>query len=116
MWPLITTPELFNAEAKISSSVNDSPEELVVGNGRPEGSLVCMASCWRCALRSERVCSRVAFLASRAVRRGLVGLGGEVAVVFEGFMCSSSALLEDGGNVGFTCLGDDCGCEDMLWL
>jgi hypothetical protein len=43
-------------------------------------------------------------------------LGGEVAVVFEGLMGSSSALLEDGGNVGSTCLGGDCGCEDMLWL
>ena len=58
---------------------------LVVASGRPEGSFVCVAREWRCALRSARVWGRVALRASRAVRRGLVvGLGGSVS--FSGFV------------------------------
>jgi len=65
---------------------------LVVASGRPEGSFVCVASEWRSALRSTRVWVRVALRASRAVRRGLVGLG----VSSSGF-----GLLEgDGSSVG----------------
>jgi hypothetical protein len=65
---------------------------LVMASGRPEGSFVCVASEWRCALRSARVWVRVALRASRAVRRGLVvGLGGSV---------SSGFGAEEGDNVG----------------
>jgi hypothetical protein len=55
MWLLITTAELFKAEARSSSSVSAVPEGVVVGSGRPEGSLACVARWARSALRVERV-------------------------------------------------------------
>lgn len=113
MCPLTTELEPFNADAKSSSSESASPAGFVVGNGRPEGSLACVASWKRCALRSERVCSRVAFFASSANRRGLTDLVSEV--VFE--VVLGFGPSDDGGAVeGSVGLDDSCDWEDMLWV
>ena len=105
MWFLITTPELFKAEARSSSS--DSAEPVVgavVGSGRPEGSLACVARWARSALRVERVCVRVALLVCSAVRRGFDGgLGSDFVVCFVVVAAlfseasAESELIEDGG-------------------
>lgn len=88
----------------------------MVGSGRPEGSLACVARWARSALRDERVCSRVDFLARRAFRRGLksdaVGLFCEVVVV--SVLCSGLFSEEDGGAGGGFMLGDSCGWEDIV--
>jgi hypothetical protein len=103
MWLLITALELFKADARSSSSVSAVPVGLVVGSGRPEGSLACVARWVRSALRAERVCSRVDFLEWRAVRRGFVGRGSEVFVVVVVSFCEvlvgSELFEEDGGAV-----------------
>lgn len=102
MWLLITTLELFKADARSSSSVNAEPLGVVVGSGRPEGSLACVARWERSALRAKRVCSRVDFLERRVVRRELVGVGVEVLVVVVLFcevLVDSGLLSEDGGAV-----------------
>lgn len=109
MWLLITVLELLRADARSSSSDSGSPEGVVVGIGRPEGSLACVARWERWALRSDRVCSRVDFLASRAVRRGLL-VGLWIEVVFE--LLVGSVFPEDGGAVvvaGSVGLGDSWG-------
>lgn len=95
MWSLITTLELFKADARSSSSVNAEPLGVVVGSGRPEGSLACVARWERSALRAKRVCSRVDFLERRVVRRGLV----VVVVLFCEVLVDSGLLSEDGGAV-----------------
>lgn len=62
-------------------------------------------------MRSERVCSRVAFFASSAVRRGLMGLVSEV--VFD--VVLGSGPSDDGGAVeGSVGLDDSWDWEDML--
>ena len=98
MWFLITTLELFSAEARSSSSESAEPVVgVVVGSGRPEGSLACVARWARSALRVERVCWRVSFLEWRAVRRGFGGGSGSEVVVLlvsEGLVGSES--FEDG--------------------
>ena len=70
---------------------------VVVGSGRPEGSLACVARWARSALRVERVCWRVVFLVWREVRRGVGGLVSDV-VVFVLFceVSVGSELFEDG--------------------
>ena len=109
MWLLITTLELFKAEARSSSSVSAEPVGVVVGSGRPEGSLACVASWERSALRADRVCSRVDFLERRAVRRGLGVV--VVVILFCEVLVGSGLLSEedggavDGGSDGFV-LGD----------
>ena len=117
MWLLITTAELFKAEARSSSSVSAVPVGVVVGSGRPEGSLAWVARWARSALRVARVCSRVDFLERRDVRWGFVGFGSvvgvDVSVVAAGLVCEGlvvSGLFEDdgcavGGFDGFV-LGD----------
>jgi hypothetical protein len=99
MWLLITTAELFNAEARSSSSVSAAPEGVVVGSGRPEGSLACVARWARSALRVWRVCSRVDFLVCRAERRGV---NGRVSVVV-GLVCEVVSMLISG------LFEEDCG-------
>lgn len=101
MCPLITTAELFSAEARSSSSVSAVPVGVVVGSGRPEGSLAWVARWTRSACRVARVCWRVDLLEQRAVRRGL---DSEVVVVLVvGLVCEVS--------VGFGAFEDD-GCAD----
>lgn len=113
MCSLITALELLSAEARFSSSERASPEGVVVGKGRPEGSLVWVARLWRCAFRSRRVCSRVALRAWRAARRGfsVVDLDSfevDVVVWFASWLLIGSRPSDDGGAV----VG--CDWEDIL--
>lgn len=110
---LMTALELCSADCRISSSLRGSPEVFDV---RPEGSWAWVASVWRWALRSVRVCVRVALRASRAVRRGL-----EVVVVVFGFwlfgvvFSEGPMLSEDGGAVvGFDGVDGWPGWDDMV--
>jgi hypothetical protein len=128
MWFLITTLELFKAKARSSSSDSAEPVGAVVGSGRPEGSLACVARWARSALRVERVCVRVDFLVCSAVRRGFDGgLGSDfvdvVVVVVVAAVCSEVSvefdLIEDdgcgaGGEFDGFVLGDSGGWEDIL--
>ena len=86
----------------------------MVGSGRPEGSLACVARWARSALRFERVCSRVDFLVRRAWRRGFVG--GVGSGFWEVLLVVGSGLVseEDGGAGGGFMFGDSWGWEDML--
>ena len=71
----------------------------MVGSGRPEGSLACVARWARSALRVERVCWRVDFLEWRDFRRGFGGLDSEAVVIVAAVSCEvsvGSELFEDG--------------------
>ena len=110
MWFLITTLELFKAEARISSSDNAEPVGVVVGSGGPEGSLAWVARRARSALRAERVSWRVDFLEWTAFKRGLISDDFVFAAAFSEVSVDSELLEDDccdagGGFDGFL-IGD----------